>query len=216
MILTPKIHSHDKIHELVGVMCSEIVGFLNNSYGTQFESISDTDPWLIELEKQDAGVARSVRDHFKNSKSISSIVDSSCLKAIAEDILDMRLQVHDIIRLRTTIKDVDYTASRPHQDLSLWLDDPHEVNMWLPLVDITEDLAPLQLWGDNSIELLPHTENEYGMLQVAPELVKDLHSEYFLLKRGEVLVFGPRQLHSSMPNKTDKVRWSVDVRFKRV
>jgi ectoine hydroxylase-related dioxygenase (phytanoyl-CoA dioxygenase family) len=187
---------------------------VNEKYDKQFSRISDLDDWLIECEKLDMGVAKDLRDEFKDSSDVRELISRSSLVQFTETLLDIPLELHGVIRLRTAMHNADYTKSRPHQDLPLWKNDPHEVNVWVPLVDVGVGMAPMKFYG-HGVGELPHIENEFHQMEIPEKYYKDLDMREIPVKRGEVLYFSPMQIHASSENETSSVRWSVDFRFKK-
>jgi ectoine hydroxylase-related dioxygenase (phytanoyl-CoA dioxygenase family) len=113
------------------------------------------------------------------------------------------------------MKDFDYLVSRPHQDSALWPTNSYFSNVWIPLVNVTKYLAPICLYEGNLQEkLLPHIKNEYEQYEIAEKhLLKELKEDIIEIDKGKMLFFSPSQIHCSMPNLTNKVRWSFDFRL---
>jgi phytanoyl-CoA hydroxylase len=103
-----------------------------------------------------------------------------------------------------------------HQDV-LTNDETDSFDMftiWVPLVDAAVENGCLQVMP-NAFRLgrLPHRSDRGGCIRedalprVCPLLVP--------CPRGGIIVFNQFTPHSSVPNSTDSVRWSLDFRFQR-
>jgi len=51
-------------------------------------------------------------------------------------------------------------------------------------------------------------------MEIEYEHLKELKTFIPLPKKGEILLFGPTVVHSSLPNLSNNIRWSVDIRLK--
>ncbi len=109
-----------------------------------------------------------------------------------------------------------------HQDKSYWPDANSNpvITVWISLVDATLDNGCLHMIPRTQREqLLNFGEETYsgtGYLQV-----EDRHFDQSLrsrvralpVKTGTAVLFNDRLIHSSTPNNSDHVRWSVDLRY---
>ena len=100
-----------------------------------------------------------------------------------------------------------------HQDSGFLLEDSEDtrmVNCWMPLVDVTQDMGALQFvrgshkWGT----LHREGPEKIGEEHYSPEDVVTCPANL-----GGVLLYHKETAHRSVINTTDKVRWSIDIRF---
>lgn len=54
---------------------------------------------------------------------------------------------------------------------------------------------------------------ETGFISFTPQDQKELQAVSVPLEPGDVLCFTQKAPHRALPNKTDRVRWSMDLRF---
>lgn len=80
------------------------------------------------------------------------------------------------------------------------------VTAWVPLTDCPLELGPLGFVpGSGAGPLLPHDPG--GAVGVEGRL------QFEPLQAGDLLIFGPATVHGSAPNRSERVRFSVDFRF---
>ena len=100
-----------------------------------------------------------------------------------------------------------------HQDSGFLSEDSENtrmVNCWMPLVDVTQDMGALQFvrgshkWGT----LQRGGTAKIGEEHYAPEDVVSCP-----VPLGGALLYHKETAHRSVTNTTDKVRWSIDIRF---
>lgn len=87
------------------------------------------------------------------------------------------------------------------------------LSLWIPLVDVDERNGCLQVipkshtWG-----LIPYAKRGDKMEPV--EKVEERGEVVTLrMKRGDVFLFNQLTLHRSLPNISEGVRWSIDIRY---
>jgi ectoine hydroxylase-related dioxygenase (phytanoyl-CoA dioxygenase family) len=108
-----------------------------------------------------------------------------------------------------------------HQDKSYWPDANANpvITVWIPLVDSTEENGCLHLIpGTHKKRAIVHGAEEYsgtGYLELPKEYVEKRKREIIALPMGagSAVLFNDRLIHSSTPNNSNGVRWSVDLRY---
>ncbi|MBV9495540.1 MAG: phytanoyl-CoA dioxygenase family protein [Acidobacteria bacterium] len=101
-----------------------------------------------------------------------------------------------------------------HQDaLSAGESDPFAmVTVWVPLVDATAENGCLAMMpGAFRLGRLPHHDDEGG--RIHDEALPAVTPHPVPCARGAIIFFNQFTPHCSLPNMTDRVRWSVDFRF---
>ena len=89
------------------------------------------------------------------------------------------------------------------------------VNVWTPLVPVNPENGCMQfIPGTHKLGILPHDSKEY-YLQLHDEHLKPrLHQAIDLaINPGDVIFFHNLLFHQGLPNRTKKIRWSVDWRY---
>lgn len=137
----------------------------------------------------------------------------------------------DLVRLRAVapgLEDIDAAAPvfYPHRDT--WYGNPKcQINAWIPLQDVDQNNSfrfyldhfetgianDSKHFSANSFrgfgKVAPAERCCYPRAQTTPRgKVHDV-----CIKNGEVLLFSAAHLHQTLPNQTDRVRFSVDFRF---
>jgi hypothetical protein len=102
-----------------------------------------------------------------------------------------------------------------HQDQGVVLPEADQTNIltvWLALTDAGIENGCLAVVPRSHSELMPHCP---GRLQLAiPEqLQRRAEAVPAPVKRGGALFMHKRMMHSSLPNRSDSIRWSFDLRY---
>lgn len=101
----------------------------------------------------------------------------------------------------------------PHQDYSINLGSFNSITIWIPLQDVDEGLGPLDVI---------HGSHKEGLLDIASEgryakILKNRphNSEYTSvnMKAGEALFFNQFLIHRSGVNESNKILFSLQLRF---
>ncbi|MBA3663514.1 MAG: phytanoyl-CoA dioxygenase family protein [Bacteroidetes bacterium] len=109
--------------------------------------------------------------------------------------------------------DVDWKKP-PHQDFRTTQGSADSVVVWIPLVDIPEELGALEIIPASHLQGLLEYENtnDYHTLKSTNE--KDFIS--IEVKKGDALFFSTLLVHRSGNNITDKIRWSCHFRYNNI
>lgn len=111
---------------------------------------------------------------------------------------------------RTAKKEV-YWKLPAHQDWPSNLGSTNGMTVWIPLVDVTDELGPLEIIPDSHLKgPLEHVTDTVPVLKDPPE------SGWWPMpmKVGEALFFNTMTIHRSGTNVTeDRIRWSLHLRY---
>lgn len=104
------------------------------------------------------------------------------------------------------------TTTNWHQDIRTLTEDAQETEMltvWAPLADTNEENGCLLVVPRSHSDVLRHCFDELGVP------ADDLPGEPVALpmKAGSVLLFHRRTAHAALPNRTDRIRFSFDLRY---
>jgi phytanoyl-CoA hydroxylase len=106
-----------------------------------------------------------------------------------------------------------------HQDMGVtWPEaDPYFIlTVWLPMVDANLENGCLEvLPGFVGAGLLPHHTKAGVGTTVIPDHLPDLQPVPLPVKKGSVIFLQKEIPHRSTPNRTDTVRWSMDLRYQK-
>ena len=148
------------------------------------------------------------------------IMTQPALLDIVESLIGPEILVHPQYNLRAKLPNQDVTVVPWHQDLGYLKPDAEGtfmVNFWIPLVDATVENGSLEIIaGSHRAPLIGH---RLGMGPGAN--FKGITDEHLppgervpcLLKAGGVVVLQHKTIHRSIPNHSDHIRWSLDLRY---
>lgn len=105
-----------------------------------------------------------------------------------------------------------------HQDAHYYRDwndaDGDLLTVWMPLVPVDVDSGCLQLLpGSHTRGWIPPVRSENNLLTVADEDLASGEPFTAVMDPGDALVFTDTTLHRALDNHSDRVRWSIDIRF---
>lgn len=111
----------------------------------------------------------------------------------------------------------DWSGRSPvHQDAAVLLPEADQtlvVTSWIPLVDATSQNGTLNVYpGRHEGAILQHERCPYGWTVAESERPNGEPVTIEMEKGGVVFIHG-RTPHGSGPNLTDRVRWSIDLRW---
>jgi hypothetical protein len=98
-----------------------------------------------------------------------------------------------------------------HQDSSYVTHLSNFVTVWVPLVEIDEKCGGVSVFKNSPAEVLPTRAvgNWHEALETNPSLKVDCAP----MSPGDILIFNKFMIHQSMPNLSDRTRYSIDYRF---
>jgi phytanoyl-CoA hydroxylase len=106
-----------------------------------------------------------------------------------------------------------------HQDKSYWPEANSNpvITVWIPLVNATLENGCLQIWPRTHktrvLSCHAETYTGTGYTEIDDEHLKALKAVPLPLKAGGAILFNDRCIHMSTPNHSNRVRWSVDLRY---
>ena len=133
----------------------------------------------------------------------------------------VRIKVPEDRSPRDEIGRVKFGVTPWHQDAGVVNPDADEsdiLTVWFPLMDSDEENGCLQVVsGSHRSELMTHCP---GLGHASPSGLQIPESEFEVgkattvpLKKGDVLFMTKFTVHSSLPNNSDRIRWSFDLRY---
>jgi phytanoyl-CoA hydroxylase len=175
-----------------------------------------------------AGGGEFRRSPFRNlvHPDFFAFLRSPSLLTLASELLETQeISVHGIFNARPMMPGGHPTPW--HQDLQYWhahggapadLDPERRiVSVWLPLQDLDPilgglEVAPLaatkaKLYADE------FRDSATGLIALTPNDAAGLCGVVPMLKRGGVVGFTQLNVHRGTPNRSTRIRWSIDARF---
>ena len=137
---------------------------------------------------------------------------------LAADLLGTdEVSVHGIFNARPKLPDQRWTDTPWHQDAQYYRDaeEIHVLSMWIPLQDVDEKNSCLQVApGCHTRGLYAdYQDDETGFKGISKEERERLPGVSVPMRRGDALCFGQRLPHRALANRSDAVRWSMDLRY---
>jgi len=138
-----------------------------------------------------------------------------------ESLIGPELFSNPVYNVRPKVPGVAAGAVPWHQDKSYWPDANANpvITVWIPLVDATLENGCLHLIpGTHKKRAVSHGTESYsgtGYLALPEDYIAARKTEVIALpmSAGSAVLFNDRLIHSSTPNNSDHVRWSVDLRY---
>ncbi len=143
-----------------------------------------------------------------------------------ESLIGGEIFANPVYNTRPKVPGVAAGAVPWHQDKSYWpgANANPVITVWIPLVDATTENGCLHIWPrtHRTPVLSYHTEEVTGTgYTELDERHLQRHRKRtepvaLPVTRGTAILFNDRCIHSSTPNQSDRVRWSVDLRYQPV
>jgi len=121
--------------------------------------------------------------------------------------------------LRPKMPDSEATAFPLHQDSQYYgkpTQHAHIITVWIPLVDVDEVNGCLYLIpGSNHGELLDSARDENSNMRSFEDVETRGTPIPLPMQQGDILLFSNMTFHGSKVNRSNAVRWSIDIRYCR-
>ena len=140
---------------------------------------------------------------------------------IAEDLLGSpEVFMHGVFNLRPKLPDQRWTRTPWHQDSQYYpsIAQVHTLSIWMPLQRVTAENSCLQVAeGYHRGDMYAITEDEEtGFLGISKEERAAIPGIPIEMEAGDALCFTQLTPHAALPNKSDAVRWSIDLRYQSI
>ena len=139
---------------------------------------------------------------------------------IVEALIGPEILAHPQFNIRPKLPNQDTSVVPWHQDLGYLQPDASEtfmVNFWIPLVDATVENGCMEvIAGSHKAPLINHVlglgpgRNFKGIVD---EALPDGEQVQCPVPLGGVLLIQHKTIHRSVPNHSDHIRWSMDIRY---
>ncbi|HMD86022.1 MAG TPA: phytanoyl-CoA dioxygenase family protein [Terriglobia bacterium] len=173
---------------------------------------------LTCVDAENQTISKSMWDNKVALPSFFGLMTNPKLLDVAEQLCGPELIASSVYRLRPKVPSHSWSPVPWHQDSGYF--EPYcdlglILTVWLPLVDATEERGCLWVMPrmhkgglffhqpDAMAHYLVIPDEEFGGRQPVPAPVP----------KGGVLLLTNRTPHASFENKTDVVRWSMDLRY---
>ena len=147
---------------------------------------------------------------------VESIIGS---EIYSNPVQHVRIKPPEKVLPKTDNLKVSVGATPWHQDQGVVNDEADETNMltvWFPLLDAPIESGPLKVIpGSHKGGLLTHCGDfgAKGVMQIPTHLFDEEGAVPVPLNRGDLVIMNKRTVHGSLPNISDDIRWSFDLRY---
>ena len=174
---------------------------------------------LAHLNRDNKKIAKTMWDMKVVLPSFFGLMTNAKLLDVVEQVCGPELIASSVYRLRPKVPEHDWSAVPWHQDSAYfepYCDNALVLTVWLPLVDATPERGCL--WVIPGLHkggpILPHRPDAKAhYLEIEEEQFRGIQPTCVPVKKGGVLLMTNRTPHASFENKTDVVRWSMDLRY---
>jgi hypothetical protein len=173
---------------------------------------------LTYVDAENKDISKSMWDMKVVLPSFFGLMTNPKLLDVAEQFCGPELIASSVYRLRPKVPSHSWSAVPWHQDsgyFEAYCDLGLILTVWVPLVDATEERGCL--WVMPRVHkgaLFFHKPDDMGHYLVIPdEELGGGQPVVAPVPKGGVLLLTNRTPHASFENKTDVVRWSMDLRY---
>jgi phytanoyl-CoA hydroxylase len=173
---------------------------------------------LAQVDAENQTISKSMWDNKVVLPSFFGLMTNPKLLDVAEQFCGPEIIASSVYRLRPKVPSHSWSPVPWHQDsgyFEAYCDLGLILTVWLPLVDATQERGCLWVMPgmhkgglffhqpDSMGHYLEIPDKEFGGRQAVPAPVP----------KGGILLLTNRTPHASFENKTDVVRWSMDLRY---
>jgi len=154
----------------------------------------------------------------KNMKTAGmfAVMTHPAILDIVESVIGPEILAHPQFNSRAKLPNLEAMVVPWHQDLGYLYPDAEEtfmVNFWIPLVNATVENGCMEvISGSHKHGLIPH-EQIAGYLGIPESKLPPGEVVPCPVRVGSVLLILHKTIHRSIPNRSDHIRWSLDLRY---
>lgn len=180
--------------------------------------------WFQPMDISLPGVEIKADCPFHFGQAVMNMITAPRLLDVVEQLIGPEITSNPIQHVRikppATNLRVDeirahITATDWHQDQGVTHDSADATKMvtvWVAVTEATRQNGCLQVQPNRHRDgLLPHCDKK--QVGIPNEFIGGHHSIPLPVGSGGVVIFHPRTPHASLINRTDRFRWSFDIRF---
>lgn len=205
----------DDINRAIDEKSAELVeaGVLSQPYSDR-----DFEHRLAEISRETDQVVLGLWNGVMHGPGFFALITNPKLLDVAESLCGEELIASSVYRLRPKIPNYDYGAVPWHQDSAYfepYCDDSLVLTVWIPIVDTNRGngclwVIPRSHTGD----VVRHRPAEgKAYLEIAEGELPKGNRVCCPVPKGGALLLGNRTPHASFENRSDIVRWSMDLRY---
>jgi Phytanoyl-CoA dioxygenase (PhyH) len=197
----------------VDSLCQKLACSTPSELGTKIGTFDDP----AVLHSIDSELRWKMTGHFPLSVRLSEVLwtiprQNRLRAAIAAALEDDELFMHMPPTARFVLPQNTHAGVPPHQDISYNKHMSDFLTAWVPFTSIDDACGGVAVYeGSNRpVELLTDYERTFWLKGVNAQGYKRVHCK---IEPGDVLLLDPWIIHESVANVSDRVRYSMDLRF---
>ena len=229
-LLVENVFTDEEIQPVLDDFAAMVDGWADRLYaaGKITDKHADEDVYtrLVSLEKEWPNAAALMHWHASMQPALSKIWASDKLLDVVEQFIGPDIVGHPVVGIRAKTPNTKLMTPPWHQDNAYLIEgseDTFQPTVWIPFVDVSAENGTLQVVrGTHKLgRVLPHhLEKHLGherswYLYIKDEDLNEADYVTCDMKKGSVLWHSNTLVHRSTENYSDKVRWSVDLRYQR-
>lgn len=214
-------------HRVIDNVARELSAEIDKRAKTLYERGELSDPYeaegfetrLAKISAETDKLALSIWNHVLHGPEIFHLITNENLVDLAARLVGPEVIASSVYRLRPKIPNYGYGAVPWHQDSAYFepfCDEHLILTYWVPLVDATEENGCLWVMpGSHRGPVVAHKTDRSGKyLQIERDAFPRTGRRVACpVRKGGVLIMTNRTAHASFRNRTDRVRWSMDLRY---
>jgi len=160
----------------------------------------------------DPSFKRTYQEVF-NLESFHALPHHVALKRVMNMLVGEQVLVHPKPIGRLIFPHCEQLTVHAHQDYRFMSGDPECYTVWIPLHDCPTEVGPLQiLEGSHRSGILRHEDANLHVPEIQGAAIK---GDWVggQINAGDVLMFHSLTVHAASPNRSNRIRISLDCRF---
>jgi hypothetical protein len=161
----------------------------------------------------DPSFKRTYQEVF-NLESFHSLPHHPALRRVMNMLVNEQALIHPKPIGRLIFPNCENLTVHAHQDYRFMSGDPECFTVWIPLHDCPTDLGPLQiLEGSHRFGVINHEDENLHVPEISAGAVSEGEWVGGPINAGDVLIFHSLTVHAASPNRSNRLRISLDCRF---
>jgi ectoine hydroxylase-related dioxygenase (phytanoyl-CoA dioxygenase family) len=157
---------------------------------------------------------KSTYQEIFNLESFHALPHHPALLRVMNMIAGDRVLVHPKPIGRLIFPSCDRLTVHAHQDYRFMHGDPECFTVWIPLHDCPTDMGPLQiLEGSHHFGFQNHNDENLHVPEIPAGEAMGTDWVGGQINAGDVLIFHSLTVHAASPNRSNRLRISIDCRF---
>ena len=179
---------------------------------------------LASLEKEWSGIAPLIHNREQTRPGLAKLWSSDNLLDMVEQFIGPDISGHPVSVVRTKTPNTPLMTVPWHQDAAYFEEGAEKTlqpTAWIPFTDVSEKNGTLQVirGSHKTGKVFPHRPEketahpESWYIHIEEEDLPPGERVVCEMKMGSMLWHRNNLVHRSTENTSDKVRWSVDIRY---